>query len=174
MGGANTRRRGRKVYSSLKDIPLQISSESFSYLPMNEAIFAHKYGNQLLLKAAEYHVEGRETVQATLNISMMNAIQRNEKVQIKSKRISNKINRIRVDSYHSFTESAKLLAALGEGFENVITICFDGVALSWFEQRDCQQLLEVELKYKKLRQIEIICDFAIDDILECHLEYFIK
>ena len=159
--GVDTRRGGRKVYSCLKDIPLQIASESFSYFPMNDVIFAHKYGNQFLLKAAENHVEGCEIVQATLNISMINAVQRERHVDIKSKRISNKIKSLRVPDvdktgvgrYHLYTESAKIIAALGESFENVNTIGFDGGAFSLFLSQDSQQLLEIVVNYKNLRQI---------------------
>ena len=94
-GDALKRKSGR-IRSSLNDIPLQRTSEFFTYFSMNVAIFAHKFGNKLLLNSAGIHIEACKIVEAIVDMSTIKESQDNAPVEIKRKMIASKIDCLRV------------------------------------------------------------------------------
>lgn len=99
---AGIKRTGRKICSTLKDLPLQMAANLFSFLPMNDAIFAEKYGNEFLLKAAVKQIETCKIVEATVDVIALESDKNDEQVVVKCKNIANKITSLRVTGIDHF------------------------------------------------------------------------
>ena len=153
-----------KIYLTLKSTPLEMASQSLSFLPIEDSLEAEKYQNRFLLMAAINYLEKLDKVEATINVNGGHAQILNS---IKIDKIAKTVNQLLfagIDGLDTVEKLFEIIPKVGQLFQNAKKITFKENNVStfyWFFYfktdefinsisrliEKCQDLRIIELQY---------------------------
>jgi len=160
----NRRIKRYKAFSSLEYVPIQMISNSYSFLPIKKCFNADKYRNNFFLQAALSHLDTCKTVKATFDVS---EVQPGIQDDIRCNNILASFSHLhlrKTDNEACWTKGMiKNCILMARKFENLRKMSFEGkdagyLDYDWFDNQKDNISAEHELTKacKELKHIEFM------------------